>query len=233
MTLRPRLALLFYPALLLCLALPLSARAETITIDRVEAGPVLLTTNGQRVRLDGLRTPDEASILTELQTRLHGQNFTVTDSTITNRWSERIVQLQPDIRTELLALGLAQLEQEEASLSAYEAEGMRAEKGLWALECCRLLNADEAAHHHDEWRIVEGRVHKVSAVGRTVYVNFAEEWRKDFTLSLTPALARRIHADSWAGQTLLVRGWLTLRGGGLIAVSSAKQISLQRQEKQD
>ena len=213
------------PALLLFWLLALPAGAETVTFASVEAGPVLVTPSGERVRLEKLRTPDEPSVLATLTEALTGKSFEIVRHD-PNRWGETVATLQPDPRPEILQKGLAQLETEDSSLSPAEAVAMTAAAGLWNLPCCRLLSADEASHRRDEWRIVRGKVVAVSLRRHAAYVNFGKDWKEDFTLSLSPALARRLDAGNWAEKTLLARGWLTLSGGGLIAVSNAAQIRL-------
>lgn len=217
--------LLRVPALLLFWLLALPAGAETVTFAAVEAGPVLVTPRGERVRLEKLRTPDEPSILAFLTQTLTGRSFEISRHA-PNRWGETAATLQPDPRPEILQKGLAQLEAEDSSLTPAEAAAMTAQAGLWNLPCCRLLSADEASHRHDEWRIVRGKVVAVSLRRHAAYVNFGKDWKEDFTLSLSPALARRLGAENWAEKTVLARGWLTLSGGGLIAVSNAAQIRL-------
>jgi hypothetical protein len=219
------MTLLRVSALLLFWLLALPAGAETVTFASVEAGPVLVTPSGERVRLEKLRTPDEASILAVLTQTLIGRSFEIARHA-PNRWGETVATLQPDPRPDILQKGLAQLETEDSSLAPAEAAAMTAQAGLWNLPCCRLLSADEASHRHDEWRIVRGRVAAVSLRAHTAYVNFGTDWKEDFTLSLSPTLARRLGAENWAEKTLLARGWLTLSGGGLIAVSNAAQIRL-------
>lgn len=219
------MVLLRVPALLLFWLLALPAGAETVTFASVEAGPVLVMPSGERVRLEKLRTPDESSILAVLTQTLIGRSFEIARHT-PNRWGETAATLQPDPRPEILQKGLAQLETEDSSLAPAEAAAMTAQAGLWNLPCCRLLSADEASHRHDEWRIVRGRVAAVSLRRHAAYVNFGKDWKEDFTLSLSPALARRLWAENWAEKTVLARGWLTLSGGGLIAVSNAAQIRL-------
>lgn len=215
---------MFLRLFLLCCVLTLPVKAETMRIQSVEAGPVLITTNGERLRLANLRTPDEPSIVPLLTTTLINKDFDVKRSPRANRWNEAIAQLTPDPRPELLQQGLAQLSLNDPTLSAAEASAMTAEKGLWALPCCRLLTAEEAAQHHDVWRVVQGTVKDVTARGQTTYVNFGSDWRTDFTLSLSATLARRSNAADLTGQSVIVRGWITLRGGGLMTIRTPAQI---------
>lgn len=215
---------MFLRLFLLCCFIALPVKAETIRIQSVEAGPVLITTNGERLRLANLRTPDEPSILPLLTTALLNKDFVVKRSPRANRWNEVTAQLTPDPRPELLQQGLAQLSLSDAALSAAEASAMAAQKGLWARPCCRLLTAEEAAQQHDVWRVVQGTVKDVTARGQTTYVNFGTDWRTDFTLSLSATLARRSNAASLIGQTVIVRGWITLRGGGLMTIRTPAQI---------
>ena len=76
-----------------------------------------------------------------------------------------------------------------------------------------------------------GTVHAVTSRGQATYLNFAEDWQRDFTarirrdtlkLAGTPAKA----LDRLTGQTVRIRGWIERRGGPLITVWRLEQIEL-------
>ncbi len=76
-----------------------------------------------------------------------------------------------------------------------------------------------------------GTVHAVTSRGQATYINFAEDWQRDFTarirrdalkLAGTPAKA----LDRLTGRIVRIRGWIERRGGPLITVWRLEQIEL-------
>ncbi len=76
-----------------------------------------------------------------------------------------------------------------------------------------------------------GTVHAVTSRGQATYINFAEDWQRDFTarirrhafkLAGIPAKA----LDRLTGRTVRIRGWIERRGGPLITVWRLEQIEL-------
>jgi hypothetical protein len=68
----------------------------------------------------------------------------------------------------------------------YRAEGAArsAHAGLWADRINRVRNPSEAWADRGTFQIVEGRVYAAAVVRGTGYLNFAEDWRRDFTVAL-------------------------------------------------
>lgn len=68
----------------------------------------------------------------------------------------------------------------------YRAEGAArsARAGLWADRINRARNPSEAWADRGTFQIVEGRVYAAAVVRGTGYLNFAEDWRRDFTVAL-------------------------------------------------
>jgi hypothetical protein len=82
-----------------------------------------------------------------------------------------------------------------------------------------------------QFAIVEGRVATVSRTQRTAYVNFGDDWRRDFTASLaTSAVEReaqgRARLDALHGKNVRVRGWIERRNGPMIVLGSLAEIEL-------
>jgi micrococcal nuclease len=76
------------------------------------------------------------------------------------------------------------------------------------------------------WRVVRGKVHSVSLRREASFVNFAADWKSDFTVILKPALAKKLQAESWIGQNVEVRGWVESYYGPAIKVTAPAQIRL-------
>jgi micrococcal nuclease len=117
------------------------------------------------------------------------------------------------------------------SLLALEAEARAARRGVWALPEFRIIGADEAARHLDTFQIVEGRVHAVARNGGRTYLNFGEDWRSDFTVTISAGLRKRfagagLDPGRYQGQMVRVRGWIEFRNGPLIELDQPEQIEV-------
>ncbi|MEX0758200.1 MAG: thermonuclease family protein, partial [Tistlia sp.] len=141
------------------------------------------------------------------------------------------------LNAELVGAGLARVvTRPDLRLGAgplFEAEGRaRAQRlGLWRDFAYRILPAEEARFGLNRFALVEGRVLAVAAVRGRSYLNFGEDWREDFTVSLDPA-ARRLFAHegldpaAYEGRRVRVRGWVIPVNGPMIEVSHPEQIEL-------
>jgi len=106
--------------------------------------------------------------------------------------------------------------------------------GLWASWAYRIQDAldekrlDRLIH---SYQLVEGTVLAVGEGGGRFYLNFAPDWRRDFTISIERKHAKAFAAagldpKSLAGKRLRVRGWLAWRGGPMIEATHPEQIEL-------
>ena len=63
------------------------------------------------------------------------------------------------------------------------------------------------------------------------YLNFGEDWRSDFTVTLSPAVRRRFERDgidpvSYGRRRVRVRGWIKSFNGAMIEASHPEQIEV-------
>lgn len=64
-----------------------------------------------------------------------------------------------------------------------------------------------------------------------IYLNFAEDWRADFTISIARKTAKAFEAagldlHALAGKRVRVRGWVERRNGPMIEATYPEQIEL-------
>ncbi len=82
------------------------------------------------------------------------------------------------------------------------------------------------------FHIVEGRVLAAGTVRGTTYLNFGEDWRRDFTIVIRPRARRLFNRPglpdpgTFAGRRVRVRGWIDLRNGPFIEVDHPEQLEL-------
>jgi micrococcal nuclease len=97
-----------------------------------------------------------------------------------------------------------------------------------------VLNADDTeriARLKSTYQLVEGVVAAVGEAGGRIYLNFAKDWRSDFTIVVEGSDAGAFRTagmelKTLAGKSVRVRGWVEWRNGPMIAASHPEQIEL-------
>ncbi len=118
-----------------------------------------------------------------------------------------------------------------AELLALEAEARAARRGIWRLSFYRPRDAAEAGRYIGGFELVEGRVVKAAEVRGRVYLNFGQDWRQDFTATISPGeretfAAAGVDLLGLAGRRVRVRGWLKSYNGPMIEVTHPEQIEV-------
>lgn len=113
-------------------------------------------------------------------------------------------------------------------LRVAEAEARRARRGLWALKTYWPRRADRRMRP-EGFALVEGVAVATGGGARMRYLNFAQDWRNDFTLRADRSVRRRLEAagldfERLVGRNVLARGWLHYRNGPMITLSCPQQI---------
>jgi endonuclease YncB( thermonuclease family) len=116
-----------------------------------------------------------------------------------------------------------------AAMLARERAARAARRGIWGNRFYRILDPREAGRRINSFQLVEGRVLTVAPTRSTVFLNFGQDWRTDFTIAIArrhlrnfPERGRKL--VELAGKRVRVRGWLKRRNGPMIAVSHPEQI---------
>lgn len=112
-----------------------------------------------------------------------------------------------------------------------EREARLAGRGIWGVSFFRVLNAAETPEHLDTFQLVEGHVASAAEVRGRTYLNFGEDWRSDFTVTISSRDKRRFRGEAFdllalEGRRIRVRGWLYQRNGPMIDVTHPEQIEI-------
>lgn len=105
---------------------------------------------------------------------------------------------------------------------ALEDDAREHKRGLWAdASTHKMLYADQALEPMNRFAVVQGRVAKVATISNVTYLNFGNDWSRDFTIGI-PATVRqamgrkKIDVFALQGKTVRVRGWMRYYNGPYI-----------------
>lgn len=122
-----------------------------------------------------------------------------------------------------------------SALLRFEAQAREKLVGHWGGDnLFKILKAEERRTllpllH--SFQIVEGVVHGTATVRGRLFINFEEDWRRDFTVTIAAKDLRRfkesaVPIEGLAGHRLRVRGWIERWNGPVIKVTHPEQIEL-------
>jgi len=121
------------------------------------------------------------------------------------------------------------------AMLAQEQQAREHKRGLWALPEYGQGAFRVTAEHTDaaigQFRLVTGTVRQATLVRDTLYLNFGDDWRSDFTIRIRAKAIKRFQQEgykplTWEGRAVRVRGWLQGINGALIDVTHPQQITL-------
>lgn len=142
------------------------------------------------------------------------------------------------IQGEMLKQGLARVytfpdnRARAVEMLAIEREARAQRRGLWNHPFYRLRSAEDALGRDiDTFQLVAGTVFKAAQTRDRLYLNFAEDWRHDFTIVVSRQDQRRFRET---GLDLLalevkpvrVRGWIKSLNGPSIDLTHPEQIEI-------
>jgi hypothetical protein len=85
--------------------------------------------------------------------------------------------------------------------------------------------------YRSTYQLVEGKVRDAAEVRGRIYLNFGENWREDFTITVQPTNKRvfdeaGMKLTDLKGRRVRVRGWIERRGGPLIEIYHPSQLEV-------
>ncbi|MCY4406326.1 MAG: thermonuclease family protein [Rhodospirillaceae bacterium] len=241
------------PAVPLPAAVALDTEARVVEV--VDGSTVLLD-DGERVRLAGIEAPkhiagDAASgmeLLAETARRtlarlVQGRRVGLATGGVPRdrygRLRAHLVRSDDGtwIQGALLAAGLARVHSlvddraAVAEMLVIEQRARAAGLGIWSQPRYRVRTADQANDGLNSFQLVEGRVKAAAVVRGRGYLNFGDDWREDFTVSIGPRDRRRFESDGIAiedyeGRLVRVRGWVDSFNGPMIEATHPEQIEV-------
>ena len=233
----------------------LSLDAEARVVEVIDGSTVLLE-DGETVRLAGIETPkhtsrDAASGMEPLAEKarqalvdlVQGRRVGLATGNVPRDRYGRLrghLMRSDDgtwIQGALLAAGLARVHSlvddraAVAEMLTIEHRARSARLGIWSLPRYRVRDVSEADDGLHSFQLVEGRVKAAAVVRGRGYLNFGDDWREDFTVSIGPRDRRRFEAEGIAvegyeGRLVRVRGWVDSFNGPMIEATHPEQIEV-------
>lgn len=229
--------------------------AGTGVVNKIVDGDTLILDDGREVRLVGIQAPKlplgragfaEWPLAREAKAALSaltlGRELTLSHGgRRTDRHGRLLAHLHDRsgrwIQGELITQGMARVYSfadnralvEE--LLGLEKAARAASRGIWAHPFYRVISERDAMRYLSTFQLIEGRVVKVAVVRGRAYLNFAKDWRTDFTISIAPKnlrLFRKAGVDvkRYEGRMVRVRGWLRSFNGPLVEATHPEQIEV-------
>jgi len=171
---------------------------------------------GQRVALKfGPRHMDRHG---RLLAHLYGQGDTWVQGAMLRAGMARVYSF-PDNRLQV------------GSMLALEMAAREDGLGIWNHPFYKIRPHQELKDLIGSFQLVEGVVVDAVKVRKTTYLNFSEDWRSDFTVSLdkrAQVMFKEAGIDplSMKSKRIRVRGWLKKRNGPMIDVTHPEQIEV-------
>lgn len=116
-----------------------------------------------------------------------------------------------------------------ATLLAAESEAEKAGRGVWAHPDYAVLKAEKADGHAGEFRLVHGKVQNAAQVRGRYYLNFGDDWKTDFTVTVERNSLKHFDKawlETLPGKTVRIRGWLFQRNGPAMTLSHPEQVEI-------
>lgn len=118
-----------------------------------------------------------------------------------------------------------------AEMLRLESEARRTARGIWSKPFYAVRPASPRRDDVGSFQLVVGPVLDAATVRGRVYLNFGDDWKTDFTVTLDPKTRRMFEAEgldplSYRGQTVRVRGWIKSFNGPMIEATHPEQIEV-------
>jgi endonuclease YncB( thermonuclease family) len=118
-----------------------------------------------------------------------------------------------------------------AEMLAAERHARSRDLGIWGNDWYAIRSPEDTVRDIGSFQLVEGRVKSAADVRGTVYLNFGDDWRTDFTVKVGRR-ERRLFDEtgfdllSLEGRVIRVRGWLDGYNGPMIEATHPEQIEI-------
>ena len=118
-----------------------------------------------------------------------------------------------------------------AEMLELERQARAGRRGIWRLDWYRVRTPEETADDVGSFQLVEGRVRAVALVRGRLYLNYGDDWRTDFTVTVAPRDLKRFARAGFPyaeleGHRIRARGWLKSFNGPMLEATHPEQLEL-------
>ncbi len=116
-----------------------------------------------------------------------------------------------------------------SDMLALEAQARKNKTGIWNNPYYAVISNTMAADYPDRFKLVEGVVRQVAQRHGNWYLNFGEDWKKDFTAFISKEDSKYfkdINLPALKGKLVRVRGWIYLHNGPAIDLTAPAQLEI-------
>lgn len=96
-------------------------------------------------------------------------------------------------------------------------------RGRWADRTFKIYDINKYDGPSKGYIIAEGKIHNISKRKNYIYINFSEDWRKDFTIGIWRPMnhfdSKTLKFEGWEGQNIQVRGLVEQWNGPFIKLT--------------
>ncbi len=225
------------------------------TVKEILKSDLILLDNNKRYKLDNMRIPpyEDASALDELKREFLNKSVTIytyhdPDNNF-DRYGVPLAHVVRDdnkawIQGDMISKGLAWAFSSETSrkmmdpLLQMEQKARAQHLGFWANPIYAIKTPNNVKNYTSSYQIVEGKILSVATKQDTIFFNFGEDWKTDFTLRVSAKnwglyflkdisdkdLRKILDPLTWKNREVRVRGWVEESNGPLMEVTHIEQI---------
>lgn len=216
------------------------ALAQTGNIDSLHhTGTVVLGGQETPYHLSRSHIADDARLLEQIKKLTQGYLFTAQDIADKpdrhGRLPARLIRsdgmdLEKEIIRQGLGIVMTYQDDEQTALLLQAEQNARAQNaGGWEMDIYKIDTPESVKPY--ALRLVSGSIVSAAKVNGTIYLNFGEDYKTDFTIMIPRPVAslykkQDIDPLTWQNKTVRVRGWAGKWNGAFIKLSSPAQIEI-------
>lgn len=143
----------------------------------------------------------------------------------------------------LLSLGVARTRTSDhnpdmaSQMMTLESAARRNKSGIWEIAEYTVLSPEQAVKHIGSYQIIEGHIKSSSMHKNRLYLNFGNNWREDFTVSISAFdlkkfTRQQIFPKDWNGKKIRVRGWIESYNGPYMKIDHPQRFEALFEQKE-
>lgn len=226
----------------ICLASPIEQSPLTIHSKLKEINSEYITTlDNEKYKIACVKIPHplEAESINFIKNWAGKKDITIYKSTSPDRYGRYSAVFkdtnEETLQNKLLSTGMAfvyldsNCKNDVEKFKKLENLARNTKQGLWNKKYQLVKSPEETQNLINSYQLVEGTVEKISYTKDSVYLNFGENWKEDFTARF-PKKKNKDYSE-WVNKKVLIRGWIENYYGPFINIANSFQIEVVSEQK--